>query len=188
MAFDVTQFRTSLQFDGARANLFDVQLPFPTWIQLSGAAGAQTPFRVKAAQLPGTSVGMAPLYYFGREVKFAGNRTFADWTIQVVNDEDFTLRSAFEQWANGLNDPTANLRNPAALVIDGGYGADPVVTQYGKTGSPIAQYQFIGVWPLDVSPIEVDWGQNDAIEEFTVTLAVQYYLSSGAGDFSIAAQ
>jgi hypothetical protein len=187
MAFDVTQFRTNLRFDGARANLFDVQLQFPAWVQLSGAAAAAAPFKVKAAQMPGTSVGMAPLYYFGREVKLAGNRTFADWTVQLINDEDFTIRNAFEQWANGINDPTANIRNPAATVIDGGYGVDAIITQYGKTGAAIQQYQFIGIWPLDVSPIENDWNQNDTIEEFTVTLAVQYYLSSGAGDFAIAA-
>jgi len=188
MAFDVTTFRTSLKQDGARANLFEVQLQFPTWVPLAGQAASQAPLRVKAAQMPGTSIGMAPLYYFGREVKLAGNRTFADWTVQVINDEDFSLRNAFEQWANGINDPTANLRNPAATVIDGGYGVDATVTQFGKTGNAIQQYQFIGIWPIDVSPIELDWGQNDAIEEFSVTLAVQLYLSSGAGDFAIAAQ
>ena len=120
-------------------------------------------------------------------MKLAGNRSYADWTVQVINDEDFSIRNAFEQWAGGINDPTANLRNPAASVIDGGYGVDATVTQYGKAGNVLQQYQFIGVWPIDVSPIELDWGQNDAVEEFSVTLAVQYFLSSGAGDFSPAA-
>lgn len=188
MPFDVTQFRTNLTSDGARANLFDVQLQFPPFVALAGQAAAKSQFQVKAAQMPGTSIGMAPLYYFGREVKLAGNRTFADWTVQIINDEDFSIRSAFEQWANAINDPTANLRNPAATVIDGGYGVDAQVTQYAKTGQAIQQYQFVGIWPIDLSPIELDWGQNDSIEEFTVTLAVQYYLSSGAGDFNIAAQ
>lgn len=186
MAFDITNFRTQLTGDGSRANLFDVALQFPTWVPVGGNAARKSLFQVKAAQLPGSTIGIAPLYYFGREVKLAGNRTYADWTVQVINDEDFSIRNAFEQWANGINDPTGNIRNPAASVIDGGYGVDAAVTQYGKTGNSIAQYQFVGVFPIDVSPIEVEWGTNDSVEEFTVTLAVQYFLSSGAGDFSIA--
>ncbi len=187
MSFNVDQFRTNLTGDGARANLFDIQLPFPFYTALGGAASQLTTFQAKAAQLPGTTIGMAPLYYFGREVKLAGNRQYQDWTIQVINDENFFIRSAMEQWVNGINDPVNNVRNPAAEVIDGGYGVDATVTQYGKDGSQINQYQFIGIWPTDISPIELDWGQDNAIEEFTVTLAVQYFLSAGAGDFQPAA-
>lgn len=187
MAFDVTAFRTNLTGDGARANLFDVQLPFPGYVQFGGNAGQLATFQVKAAQLPGTAIGMAPLYYFGREVKLAGNRQYQDWTVTVINDENFTIRSAFEQWINGLNDPILNVRNDAASVIDGGYGVDATVTQYGKDGSQIAQYQFVGIWPMDITPIELEWGSNDTIEEFSVTLAVQYFLSSQAGDYQPAA-
>jgi T4-like virus tail tube protein gp19 len=187
MPFNVDTFRTNLTGDGARANLFDIQLPFPAFVALGGGASQLVTFQAKAAQLPGTTIGMAPLYYFGREVKLAGNRQYQDWTIQIINDENFFIRSAFEQWANGINDPVLNTRNTAAEIIDGGYGVDATVTQYGKDGSQINQYQFIGIWPTDVSPIELDWGQNDAVEEFTVTLAVQYFLSAGAGDFAPAA-
>lgn len=186
MSFNVTQFRTNLTGDGARADLFDIQLPFPSYVDLGGQAGQLVTFQAKAAQLPGTTIGTAPVYYFGRQVKLAGNRQYQDWTIQVLNDENFTIRSAMEQWANGINDPVLNVRNTSAEVIDGGYGVDATVTQYGKDGTQIQQYQFIGIWPTDVSPIELDWGTQDAVEEFTVTFAVQYFLSAGAGDFQAA--
>ena len=183
MSFDVNQFRTQLTGDGARPNLFEVQLQFPGFVSSGGGAGAKSRFMVKAAQLPGSTVGLVPLYYFGRESKLAGNRTYADWTIQIINDEDFTIRNAFEQWVNGINDPIGNVRSPAADVIDGGYGTDAQVTHFGKTGDVIKQYQIIGMFPVDVSPIEVDWGQNDTIEEFTVTLAYQYWLDPGTAGF-----
>jgi hypothetical protein len=176
MAFDVTQFRTTLVGDGARPNLFDVQLQFPSFVQNGGTAASVSTFMCKAAQLPGSTLGISPLFYFGREVKLAGNRTYADWTIQVINDENFSIRNAFEQWVNGINDPIGNVRNPIATIVDGGYGSDAVVTHYSKTGNVIKQYNIIGMFPVDVSPIEVDWGQNDAIEEFTVTLAFQYWI------------
>ena len=177
MSFDVNSFRTNMIGDGARPNLFDVQLQFPNFVTLGGVASAKSGFMVKAAQLPGSTIGLVPLYYFGRETKLAGNRTYADWTIQVLNDEDFLIRNAMEQWINGINDPVLNIRAAAADVIDGGYGVDASVTHYGKDGSTIKQYLIRGMFPVDVSPIEVDWGSNDTIEEFTVTLAFQYWES-----------
>lgn len=185
MPFDVTQFRSQLSGDGARSNLFEVQLQFPTWVAGAGVAGAKSSFMVKAAQLPGSSVGLAPLFYFGREVKLAGNRTFQDWTVQVINDEDFIVRNAIDRWVNGLNGPVSNVRNVNADVVDGGYGVDALVRQYGKTGDVIKTYQFVGIWPMDLSPIEVDWGMNDSVQEYTVTFAVQYFvdplINSAAG-------
>jgi hypothetical protein len=176
MPFDVNQFRSQLQGDGARSNLFEVTLQFPGWVAGAGVAGLKSTFMVKAAQLPGSTVGIAPLFYFGREVKLAGNRQFQDWTVQIINDEDFAVRNALERWVNGLNHPIDNIRNPAADVIDGGYGVDAMVTQYGKDGNIIKTYKFLGIWPIDVSPIEVDWGANDTVQEFTTTFAVQNFI------------
>jgi len=176
MPFDVTQFRSQLQGDGARSNLFQVSLQFPTWITNSVLAGQKSNFMVKAAQLPGSSIGIAPLFYFGREVKLAGNRTFQDWTVQIINDEDFVIRNAIEGWMNGINDPIGNIRNVAASVLDGGYGVDSQVVQYGKAGATLKTYTFLGIWPIDLSPIELDWGSNDQVEEYTVTFAVQSYI------------
>lgn len=92
MSFDVGQFRSVLSGDGARPNLFDVTLAFPSYVTLGGAAAPLTTFMAKAAQMPGATMGMAPLFYFGREVKLAGNRTWQDWTIQIINDENFLIR------------------------------------------------------------------------------------------------
>jgi hypothetical protein len=175
MAFDVNAFRANLQRDGARPNLFEVSLLFPSWVTVGGLAGAKSTFMCKAAQLPGSTIGVAPLFYFGREVKLAGNRTYQDWTVQIINDEDFLIRNALELWANGINDPGGNIRNPNADVLDGGYGVDALVTQYGKAGEVLKTYKFVGIWPMDVSPIELDWGANDSVEEFTATFAVNYY-------------
>jgi hypothetical protein len=49
---------------------------------------------IKSAQLPESTIGVVPVFYFGRELKYAGNRTFPDWTVTVINDEDFSIREA----------------------------------------------------------------------------------------------
>lgn len=174
MAFRVQEFRAQMVYDGARPNLFQCDLTFPT---LSQAGGAQTKFTffARAAQLPGDTVNQVPVYYFGRELKFAGNRTFADWTVTVINDEDFMIRDSFEKWMSGMNAHVANLRDPSFIRGDGGYQQDGFVTQFGKAGDVLRRWKFVGLFPIDISPIEVDWGANDTIEEYAVTFAYQWW-------------
>ncbi len=179
MAFSVNEFRSQMAGDGARPNLFEVSMPFPGF-SAPGNAQSKLTFMCKTAQLPGSTVGVVPVQYFGRELKFAGNRTFADWTITVINDEDFSVRNAFERWMNGLNSHTLNIRTPAALAPLG-YTVDGEVFQYGKAGAIIKKYKFVGLFPTDVTPIDVDWGSNDAIEEFSVTLAYQWWEAQEIG-------
>lgn len=177
MAFEINQFRAQMIGDGARPNLFEVSMPFPSF---AGNADVSTKltFMCKTAQLPGATVGVVPVQYFGRELKFAGNRTFADWTITVINDEDFVLRNSFERWMNALNSHRTNVRNPAALRPSS-YSVDANVTQFGKTGDQLKKYRFVGVFPTDLTPIDVDWGSNDTIEEFSVTLSYQWWEADG---------
>jgi hypothetical protein len=69
------------------------------------------------------------------------------------------------------------VRNTGA-VNPTGYTVDAVVTQYGKAGNELKSYKFVGVFPLDVAPIDLDWGSNDVIEEYSATFAFQYWESN----------
>jgi len=175
MAFNINEFRSQMQGDGARPNLFEVTLPFPAF-SLPGTAQNKLSFMCRTAQLPGSTIGTVPVQYFGRELKFAGNRSFQDWSITIINDEDFVIRNAFERWMNGINSHNLNVRNPAAAT-QLGYTTDGEVRQYGKAGSILKKYKFIGVFPTDLSSIDVDWSANDTIEEFTVNLTYQWWES-----------
>lgn len=173
MAFNVNEFRSQMIGDGARPNLFEVSMPFPVF-SAPGNAQTKLTYMCKTAQIPGSTLGVVPVQYFGRELKFVGNRTFTDWTITIINDEDFVIRNAFERWMAGINSHNLNVRNPAALAPLG-YSVDGDVTQFGKNGNTLKKYKFIGLFPTDITAIDVDWGSNDTIEEFTVTLAFQWW-------------
>ena len=179
MPFNINQFRAQMVGDGARPNLFEVSMPFPGYSSPQNAQEKMT-FMCKTAQLPGSTIGVVPVQYFGREVKFAGNRTFADWVVTIINDEDFVVRNALERWLNNINSHTANLRNPVALNPYS-YTVDANVIQYGKTGNIIKNYKFIGMFPSDITPIDLDWGANDTIEEYSVSFAYQYWTSEEDG-------
>lgn len=187
MAFNIQDFRSSMKTDGARASLFDVSMTFPLPVATgsapgsSGTAAQQITFRARSTSLPGDSISAIGVNYFGREIKVAGTRSFTDWSFTVINDEDFTIRNAFERWMSGINSHVSNLRLPTMLSGDAGYQQDAFVTQYGKTGDIIKVYKLVGCFPTDVSAIDLDWGA-EGIEEFAVTFAYQWWESIGTTD------
>ena len=179
-AFNVSKFRSQMRGDGARPNLFSCSIPNLT-TNINGVNGSEVAFNFmcRAAQLPGSTVNSIPVNYFGRELKFSGNRVFSEWTVTIINDEDFSIRNTFELWMSSLNSHVNNLRS-SILVNPLTYQKDATVRQYGKAGGkPIKEYKFIGMFPTDVSPIELDWSANDSIEEFAVTFAYQWWESTG---------
>ena len=61
MTFRVQDFRAAMNFDGARPNLFQLELTFPT---LVGGAQQQFTFMARASELPGDMVSAITTYYF----------------------------------------------------------------------------------------------------------------------------
>jgi len=174
MAFNVSDFRSQMVGDGARPNLFQCRIE-----GLPVTVGTKFSFMCRAAQLPGSTVNQIPVNYFGRELKFAGNRTFTEWTVTIINDEDFIVRNSMEKWMSDLNSHVGNIRNPNR-VSPASYQSIAYITQYGKANADRSEvgkksYKFVGIFPIDLSPIEMDWGANDTIEEFAVTFAYQWW-------------
>lgn len=171
MAFNINEFKSQLVGGGARPTLFQVQILNP----VDPVADFKVPFMVKAAQLPQSTLGSFTVPYFGRQVKYAGDRTFGDWTVTVINDEDFIVRNAMEAWSNAINTHDGNLR---ALPQD--YKSNGLITQYGKDGSPLRTYVFEGLFPITVSEITMDWSTGDTIEDFQVTFQYDFWRVEGA--------
>jgi hypothetical protein len=155
--------------EGARANLFEASITPNT---PGDFAGTDLNFFCKSSIIPGTSLGVVSVPYFGREVKFVGNRTYGDWTITVINDEDFKFRTQFELWMSNINSVVNNVRTTPDYLAKG------TVKQYSKLGTDAATYTFNNIFPIDLGEISLDWGDNDSIEEYTVTFAYDYWTSA----------
>ena len=182
--FNVERFKSALTNGGARPNQFAVQLSFPTYVGGAALAVARAPFLVSVAELPGQTVNPAIVQYRGREVKMAGDRVFAPWTITVLNDSDMSIRTALEQWMNGMDDYADKIGElqPSA------YQRDADVFQLDRNGNTLKSYKLVNAFPVDVSPVALDFGANDQISSFTVTFQYQHFLASegilsGAPDF-----
>jgi hypothetical protein len=83
------------------------------------------------------------------------------------------VRNAMERWMNGINNNNSNtgLSNPTD------YQADAIVEQLNKAGEVTKRYDFRGLFPTNVSEIEVSYDSENTIEEFTVEFQVQYWES-----------
>jgi len=174
MAFNINEIRSQLTLGGARQSLFQVTIQNPA----NAIADIKVPFMVRTAQIPSSDLGVIEVPYFGRKIRLAGDRTFGDWTVTIINDEDFLIRNAMEEWSNKINSLQGNLRTfgAASPLL---YKANAQVTQFSKTGVPIRVYQFNGIFPSSIAPIDLDWSATDQIEEFTVQFQYDWWNVSG---------
>jgi hypothetical protein len=174
MAFNINELRSQLVFGGAKASLFQVVISNPA----NNVADLKTPFMVKAAALPASNLGMIEVPYFGRKVKIAGDRTFEDWTVTIINDEDFLIRNAMEQWSASINSHQGNTTQfGSASPLQ--YKSSATITQFSKTGVAIREYTINGLYPTTVAAIDMAWETVDAIEEFQVTFAYDWWSVTG---------
>lgn len=182
----ITNFKSRLNGGGARANLFEVELYFPTGLEIAntGVDGDLYRFMVKGAELPGSTVSAISVPFRGRQLKVSGDRTFAPWTITVINDTDFTIRNSFEKWMNFMNRNDDN----AGVITPTQYQTELYVYQLGRgavdsssipeTGTQIPiykSYKFYGAFPTDITPIALSYDSVDTIEEFSVTFEYQWW-------------
>ena len=172
--FNVERFKSSLTNGGARPNQFMVQLSFPTYVAGQSLAVARAPFLVSVAELPGQKVNPAIVQYRGREVKFVGDRIYAPFTITVLNDAEMSIRTAMEQWMNGMEDYVAKF----GRLQPAEYQRDMQVFQLDRNGNALKQYNIANAFPVDLSPVALDFGANDQISTFTVTFQYQHFTTS----------
>ena len=167
---NINDFKSRLRGGGARANQFKVTLPFPGYAAVGGET-SDLAFLCRSTAIPGQDIAAIKIPFRGRELQIAGDRKFEDWTITVLNDTDFKLYRAFERWMNGINNMTDNegIANPADYQVDG------FVDQLDRNGTTLKSYTYRGLFPTNLANIALDYSTNDAIEEFTVTFAIQYF-------------
>ena len=183
----ISQFKSQLIGGGARPNLFEVEL---TTLP-AGIAWPADNFRYmcKAAQLPASVIANIDIPFRGRIFKVAGDRTIEPWSITIINDEDFRIRKAMEEWVDliaklennlGATDPSAYMVN--AKVFQLGRGATPSSqTNAGDRNAVLREYEFIDIFPTSVSSIDLSYDSSDTIEEFVVDFQVQSFAFVDAG-------
>lgn len=170
--FNINEFASQgLEDGGARATQFKVDIFLPT--PLTSQNQSKFSMAVQSASLPGFYVGQAAVAYYGRILKFAGDRTIEDWAVSIQNDATFPLRSIMEKWSNDINALVSNRLNPELFPTK--YKGTAEVTQFTMDRQIARAYRFYGIWPMQVSPIRVDWSAQNQIEMFDVMFSVDWF-------------
>jgi len=169
----IEDFKNKLSGGGARPNLFQVKCVWPALVALRGNT-ADFMFLCTGASLPASTIGTVSVPFRGRNINLAGNRTFGNLELTVLNDTDFGLRDAFESWMSKINNHSVNTgeTNPA------NYQSDVIVEHLDNQGKVIKSVLFRGCFPTSVSAIALSSGASEAVEEFTVSMAIQYWESA----------
>jgi hypothetical protein len=170
---NINDFKAVLAGGGARANQFQVTMPFPGYAATGGETRVMS-FLCRSTNLPGQTLGEVGVPFRGRLLYIAGDRTFETWTTTIMNDTDFLIRNALERWMNGINALSDNsgLENPSD------YQVDAFVDQLDRAGSVIKSYTFRGLFPVTMDNIDLGYDTNDAVEEFGVTYRYQFFESN----------
>ena len=167
----ITDFKSRISGGGARPNLFEVELAFPGVVGVENDVLSKARFLVKAAALPASTVSPIEIPFRGRVLKIAGDRTFDTWTITVMNDIDFSIRSAFEKWMNLIN----NVNDNTGIQDPEQYQADAFVYQLDRDGGILRSYKFYDLFPTNISAIDLNYETTDTLEEFTVEMQVHWW-------------
>jgi len=159
---NLTDFKGSFQAL-ARPNLFRVE---------GLGADRSMEFMCKASTIPEMTLGRIEVPFMGRKIGIPGDRTFETWTVTVINDDSYTLRSFFEKWMNEIgaaDSPFSGLADIETIKYDG------QVSQLGNDGSVIATYNMVGCFPTSISPQELNGEETDSISECEVTLSIDWF-------------
>ena len=184
----ISDFKSALIGGGARPNLFEVELTtLPDGV--TGWDAETFRFMCKAASLPAQNIAAIDIPFRGRIFKVAGDRTIDNWSVTVINDEDFLIRNAFENWTQQIADLSTNIgaTNPEsymtnAKVFQLGRGSTKASeNSSGERNVVLKEYEFVEVFPISVSAIDLSYDTGDTIEEFTVEFQVQSLNLAGAG-------
>tara|TARA_Y100000591_G_scaffold102371_1_gene86980 strand:+ start:66 stop:683 length:618 start_codon:yes stop_codon:yes gene_type:complete len=177
----IVDFKQKLTGGGARSNLFEVEIEYPATIAVDSSPEGPKEFgkfMIKAAEIPASNLGNIPVPFRGRVLPVAGDRTFDPWTVTVINDTNFRIRDAMEQWSNSIND----LQTSQGSIDPAAYQTSAKVKQLSREGGNdpgniivLREYRFEGIYPNTISSIPLDYGATDQIEEFQATFNYLFY-------------
>ena len=195
MAFNNTVKDFRDKFKGTRSNRFIItpgNPPTGIILPTSSTVPVVNDFKLyaKATSYPGSAIGMIPVSYQGRVVKYSGERQFAEWSIQVYDSSasvasGVNLRNYFENWITLGDDPLTHNQQyniasttPWQVTFDDIINSGPAVPG-GAGGGVSPTYNktlfLFNCWPIDISAIDLNYEAADSFSEFTLTLAYDFH-------------
>lgn len=158
MAFNIDEFKANF-LGGARGSKFLVEVPY--------LPDKFNKFLVQSTSIPSLDIEEVAVKYMGATVKLAGERTYADWSVTALLDEDYAGIEELENWQNIMREPKSGLGNPSHAS----YKKEAFVSQLSQDGTVIATYKFEGLFPSSIGERTLEAGNSEVM---TVSVTFKY--------------
>lgn len=144
-------------------------------LTISPEGAAQAPegvafnLRAKGSQLPTSDINVIEIPYKGRKVKVPGERTFAEWTVTIMETQEMGMRKKFEEWISAMDSPTEINRNSDALSTI----KCELLQADNQTVS--MTYNLFGAFPTSIASVDLTFDEQTAPLEYSVTFQYSYH-------------
>lgn len=125
--------------------------------------------RAKGAQLPTSDIGVMEIPYKGRKIKIPAERSFAEWTVTIMETAEMGVRKSLEKWMSVMDAEDQVKRNTASLCnIE-------VVLLKPDNESPSITYELFGAFPSSIASVDLSFDEQTAPLEYSVTFQYSYH-------------
>lgn len=164
MAESLTNFISGFK-NPAKTNMYK--------LVFQGENGAVIPtgldIRAKGAQLPTADIGVMEIPYKGRKIKIPAERSFAEWTVTIMETAEMGVRRQFEKWMSVMDAEDQIKRNTAAL------STIQVVLLKPDNATPAITYTLYGAFPSSLASVDLSFDEQTAPLEYSVTFQYSYH-------------
>lgn len=185
----IDNFKTNFK-GGTRPNRFSVTANWPTGIGADSSflMNKVTSFKISSVRMPESKLSTIPTYYRGRRVNFAGDRSYGQWRISVLDDTDnYSLWKIFHTWMEKIDGHQSHLYSDGPYYTYSKHQCSFTLNQYDLNGTSddmvgttgIRTIVLKNVWPSAVGEIALDMKEG-SIVEFAVDLFYDYITFEGS--------
>ena len=173
MAINLQRFMSTMnQQPPAKTSNFEVRI-----FSKLGSVNDLT-FRAESVALPGRSVATTDFFDVGPQRKMGYSAIYLETAINFILSERYNEKEYFEQWVDAIVGPHRVQRNPGGNRFNAGYYDDYKGTieiqNYSESGQPTYKTTLIEAFPINISPVQLDWSSGD-ISKLNVTFTYRYY-------------
>lgn len=149
----------------ARTNLYSVSIPNKL---------GDLDFNAKGSQLPSSELGTIEIPYHGRKLKIPGQRTFAEWTVTIMEESNMTVRKAIEAWIDSIDNAETGVMGSGAAMF-----ADIKVSLLNTNGASVMVYTLYGAYPSNMASVDLSYDEQTAPLEYQITFNYSYHTVIG---------
>lgn len=146
-------------------NRFKMVVFFPESIINGANLSEACEFFIRAAQLPGRSVGVIDLPFRGNPFSIAGDMAQPeDVTITVLNDGNLTIRKAVERWMEFM---ASHITGTKASDLT--YMGTAEIRQLDGADNTVKTYELVQLFPTSLGSIALSHDEGNSVETFDIT-------------------